>query len=271
MPRSIIALFGAFALFIASCGDDDDSAGPTTTEAPTTTSSDATTPTTSDPVDGWARCDNPEGFSIAYPGDWTTNDGAVTERCSLFDPEAFEACVQAEVLAVVKRQVENGIDLVSDGEMSKISYATYIAERLTGFGGNAPRNVPQDLDDYPVYRDKVASSGGTPASVAAVPKAMPKGMENSATAEPIRATNRTTTIAAASEAGISRSSAEATGEAISPVTTARQTGARNACPKSSAASAATMPVMISAIRAVDCSPASMPDLAAMRTTGGSMR
>ncbi len=79
-----------------------------------------------------------------------------------YDPEAFEACVQAEVLAVVKRQVENGVDLVSDGEMSKISYATYIAERLTGFGGNAPRNVPQDLDDYPVYRDKVASSGGTP-------------------------------------------------------------------------------------------------------------
>lgn len=102
MPRSIIALFGAFALLIASCGDDDDSAGPTTTEAPTTTSSDATTPTTSDPVDGWARCDNPEGFSIAYPGDWTTNDGAVTERCSLFDPEAFEvpAATDARVAAV---------------------------------------------------------------------------------------------------------------------------------------------------------------------------
>ncbi|MEQ8651912.1 MAG: cobalamin-independent methionine synthase II family protein [Kiloniellales bacterium] len=79
-----------------------------------------------------------------------------------YDPAAFEACVTAEVEAVVKRQVESGIDLVSDGEMSKISYATYVAERLTGFGGNAPRNVPQDLDDYPGYRDKIASSGDTP-------------------------------------------------------------------------------------------------------------
>ncbi len=62
----------------------------------------------------------------------------------------------------MQRQVDSGIDLVSDGEMSKISYATYVAERLDGFGGNAPCNVPQDLDDYPVYRDKVAATGGTP-------------------------------------------------------------------------------------------------------------
>ncbi len=79
-----------------------------------------------------------------------------------YDAAAFEACVKAEVAAVVKRQVETGIDLVSDGEMSKISYATYVAERLHGFGGNAPRNVPQDLDEYPGYRDKIAASGDTP-------------------------------------------------------------------------------------------------------------
>jgi len=79
-----------------------------------------------------------------------------------YDRDAFEACVRSEVRGVVKRQAESGIDLVSDGEMSKISYATYIAERLTGFDGNAPRSVPQDLDDFPTYRDKVASSGGTP-------------------------------------------------------------------------------------------------------------
>ena len=56
------------------------------------------------------------------------------------------------------------------------------------------------------------------------------GIEKSATAEPIRPRKSTTTVAAASEAGMNRSSAEATGDAISPVTTARQTGARKAWP-----------------------------------------
>src|SRR5215470_12020887 len=71
-----------------------------------------------------------------------------------YDPAAFEACIIREVGAAVARQVEAGVDLVSDGELSKISYSTYISERLTGFGGNAPRTVPWDLDDFPAYRDK---------------------------------------------------------------------------------------------------------------------
>ncbi len=79
-----------------------------------------------------------------------------------YDRAAFEDCVRAEVFAVVRRQKSSGIDLVSDGEMSKISYATYIAERLSGFDGNAPRSVPQDLEDFPAYRDKIAASGDTP-------------------------------------------------------------------------------------------------------------
>jgi 5-methyltetrahydropteroyltriglutamate--homocysteine methyltransferase len=52
---------------------------------------------------------------------------------------------------------------VSDGEMSKISYATYMRHRLAGFElGNVPRATPQDLDDYPEYRDKIAAAGATP-------------------------------------------------------------------------------------------------------------
>lgn len=102
MPRSIIALFGAFALVIASCGDDDETADTTTTTPEATTSTEVTTTTAPDPTDGWERCENPEGFSIAYPGDWTTNDGSVTEPCSLFDPEAFEVpeATDARVAAV---------------------------------------------------------------------------------------------------------------------------------------------------------------------------
>lgn len=79
-----------------------------------------------------------------------------------YDHAAFEACVAKSVNAVVARQVDAGIDLVSDGEMSKISYATYVAERLTGFDGNAPRSVPWDLEDYPSYRDKISQAGDTP-------------------------------------------------------------------------------------------------------------
>ena len=63
---------------------------------------------------------------------------------------------------VVARQAAVGIDVVSDGEMSKISYATYVKERLTGFGGESPRRAPADLDDYPEFKRKLAEAGGTP-------------------------------------------------------------------------------------------------------------
>ena len=64
--------------------------------------------------------------------------------------------------AVVARQVDTGIDIVSDGEMSKISYATYIADRITGFSGDSDRQPPSDLEAYPGYLRKLATSGGTP-------------------------------------------------------------------------------------------------------------
>ena len=80
-----------------------------------------------------------------------------------YDPDTFEAVMREEVLDVVQRQVEAGIDVVSDGEMSKISYATYIRHRLTGFEiGVMPRATPKDLDDFPEYKDRLARMGGTP-------------------------------------------------------------------------------------------------------------
>ena len=67
------------------------------------------------------------------------------------------------VEAAVRKQAEAGLDILNDGETSKISYATYIKHRLNGFEiGNAPRATPQDLDDYPEYRDKIAAEGATP-------------------------------------------------------------------------------------------------------------
>jgi 5-methyltetrahydropteroyltriglutamate--homocysteine methyltransferase len=84
------------------------------------------------------------------------------ERGEPFDPAAFDACMAEAVRENVRRQKEAGIDIVSDGECSKISYATYVKDRYTGFGGDSPRNAPADLKLYPSFLDRLAKSGGTP-------------------------------------------------------------------------------------------------------------
>jgi 5-methyltetrahydropteroyltriglutamate--homocysteine methyltransferase len=85
------------------------------------------------------------------------------DRDELSGGDAFDATIRPAVREVVARQVEAGIDIVSDGEMSKISYATYIRHRFTGFEpGEVPRAVPADLDEFPDYRDRLAETGATP-------------------------------------------------------------------------------------------------------------
>lgn len=74
----------------------------------------------------------------------------------------FAATMKAAVAHVVARQREAGIDLVSDGEQSKISYATYIKDRLTGFEGDSPRRTPKDLEAFPTFMKRLASLGGSP-------------------------------------------------------------------------------------------------------------
>ena len=78
------------------------------------------------------------------------------------DEPTFDAIMAAAIDACVARQVEARVDIVSDGEMSKISYATYIKDRYTGFDGDSPRRTPADLTDYPGFMDRLRSSGGTP-------------------------------------------------------------------------------------------------------------
>ena len=70
--------------------------------------------------------------------------------------------ISAAVDAVVARQVASGVDVVSDGEMSKISYATYIKDRITGFDGDSDRAPPRDLEEFPGFLERQAASGGTP-------------------------------------------------------------------------------------------------------------
>ena len=84
------------------------------------------------------------------------------ERGESVDERQFDQTMAAAVDEAVRRQVEAGIDLVSDGEMAKISYATYIKDRITGFDGDSPRRPPADLEDFPGFLKRQASSGGTP-------------------------------------------------------------------------------------------------------------
>jgi 5-methyltetrahydropteroyltriglutamate--homocysteine methyltransferase len=78
------------------------------------------------------------------------------------DPQALAETIRSAVDDVVARQVETGVDIVSDGEMSKISYATYIKDRISGFAGDSERNPPADLEDFPGFLQRQSSSGGTP-------------------------------------------------------------------------------------------------------------
>ena len=79
-----------------------------------------------------------------------------------YDPQDLATTISTAVDEVVRRQVETGVDIVSDGEMSKISYATYIKDRITGFAGDSERNPPADLQEFPGFLERQASSGGTP-------------------------------------------------------------------------------------------------------------
>jgi 5-methyltetrahydropteroyltriglutamate--homocysteine methyltransferase len=89
------------------------------------------------------------------------------------DPSALDARIAAAVTEVVGKQVQAGIDVVNDGEMSKPSYATYIKDRLSGFGGTGNTFVYQDLADFPrlekrVFGDPGRSRRKTPACNAAI-------------------------------------------------------------------------------------------------------
>ena len=87
------------------------------------------------------------------------------EKGEKVDAAAFDALMSKAVQAVVRRQVEAGIDIVCDGEMSKPGYATYIRDRLTGFSGDSPRRPPADLALYPAYLKKIHAAGETPSII----------------------------------------------------------------------------------------------------------
>jgi 5-methyltetrahydropteroyltriglutamate--homocysteine methyltransferase len=84
------------------------------------------------------------------------------ERNESYDQHASDAAMTEAVDETVRRQVQAGVSVVSDGETSKISYATYVKDRYTGFSGDSPRNAPNDLKLFPSFLERLAKQGGTP-------------------------------------------------------------------------------------------------------------
>lgn len=79
-----------------------------------------------------------------------------------YDEAEFDAAMAEAVDETVAKQAEVGIDIVSDGETSKISYATYVKDRYDGFSGDSERNPPADLERFPSFLKRLAEEGGTP-------------------------------------------------------------------------------------------------------------
>ena len=84
------------------------------------------------------------------------------EKNQAYNATHFDKVMKKHVDLLVSRQKDCGIDIVSDGETSKISYATYVKDRYTGFSGDSPRNAPADLIMFPTFLQRLADSGGTP-------------------------------------------------------------------------------------------------------------
>jgi 5-methyltetrahydropteroyltriglutamate--homocysteine methyltransferase len=78
-----------------------------------------------------------------------------------YDQSALDAEVATAVDEVVAKQAEIGIDVVSDGELGKVGYATYVKDRLSGFTGHYPRPPHLDVAPYPEFREAMARMIGT--------------------------------------------------------------------------------------------------------------
>ena len=77
------------------------------------------------------------------------------------DQSALNAAIDEAITEVVKKQIDAGISVINDGEMSKPSYATYVQDRLSGFKGESVQNYFfDDLQDFPRSAEMVAGNPG---------------------------------------------------------------------------------------------------------------
>lgn len=110
---------------------------------------------------------NPDRIRTTHVGSLPRSQAAIEllfaqDAGATIEPGVFERTMRAGVSGAVARQCAAGVDIVSDGETSKISYATYIKHRLSGFDGDSPRPTPQDLEDFPAFRDRLVAQKASP-------------------------------------------------------------------------------------------------------------
>ena len=73
-------------------------------------------------------------------------------RGEAVDPAAIEAEGRTALRAIVKKQIETGLDVIDNGEQSREAFFLYLRHRLTGLGGSGSRPMHGDLDKYPAYK-----------------------------------------------------------------------------------------------------------------------
>ena len=83
------------------------------------------------------------------------------------DEAGFDALVSAEIETAIRAQIKAGVSIVSDGELGKVGYSTYVTARLSGFGGHVDRTPAKDLADLPELRTKLAAIMGSQSFVRA--------------------------------------------------------------------------------------------------------
>lgn len=82
------------------------------------------------------------------------------DRGEAYDADLFDSTVQSAVNSAVDAQISAGVTVVSDGELGKVGYSTYMTERLSGFGGDVPRKPALDLAPLPEFRKKLGAIMG---------------------------------------------------------------------------------------------------------------
>jgi 5-methyltetrahydropteroyltriglutamate--homocysteine methyltransferase len=108
-------------------------------------------------------------------------------RGEVVDPTAIEREGRAALRAIVKKQIEIGLDVIDDGEQSRESFVLYLRHRLTGLGGSGSRPMHADLDKYPAYKaefqqrtvgkDTVSNRAQLPKAIGAIAYADPAAIE----------------------------------------------------------------------------------------------
>ncbi|KQN08029.1 enterotoxin [Sphingobium sp. Leaf26] len=83
------------------------------------------------------------------------------DKGEAYDATLFDTTVQQAVTEAVAAQIAAGVSIVSDGELGKVGYSTYMIERLSGFGGHIDRKVAADLAPLPELRQKLAGIMGS--------------------------------------------------------------------------------------------------------------